>query len=239
MRLIDLVPDYQAAMQPKLSRTSVRSYVSLTRTYLRTLPDDATEADLTEEAIRAYLAGLEAKHRRPATVGAHLAALRSFGAWLTKTERLAVNPAANIQAPKLGPPLRPIPTDEQLQKLLDAIDLIPQDYRRALARAVISMFVYSGLRRRELLALELDDIEATGLVHVRHGKGDKPRDVLLGPEALSALQSYLALRPAGDNKAVFLYRRNTALGDEGLRTLLRDLQRCRDRRAIAHFYPIR
>lgn len=49
----------------------------------------------------------------------------------------------------------------------------------------------AGLRRMEVAHLRSDDIDATaGLIHVLHGKGDKPRDVMLDPDLLVQLRTH-------------------------------------------------
>jgi site-specific recombinase XerD len=49
----------------------------------------------------------------------------------------------------------------------------------------------AGLRRREAAHLRSDNIDATaGLIHILHGKGDKPRDVMLDPELLVQLRAH-------------------------------------------------
>ena len=49
----------------------------------------------------------------------------------------------------------------------------------------------AGLRRMETANLRSDDIDATaGLIHILHGKGDKPRDVMLDPELLAQLRAH-------------------------------------------------
>jgi integrase len=48
-----------------------------------------------------------------------------------------------------------------------------------------------GLRASEVCALQAGDIDsAHGLIHVRHGKGDKPRSVMLGDRLLTALRRH-------------------------------------------------
>ncbi len=56
---------------------------------------------------------------------------------------------------------------------------------------------YLGLRRAELAALQISDIEigrSESYVRVRHGKGDKPRQVVIGKEYKSKLVAYLKFR---------------------------------------------
>jgi site-specific recombinase XerD len=57
----------------------------------------------------------------------------------------------------------------------------------------------TGLRISEILALEIRDVDGkAGLIHVRHGKGDRPRLVPLPQRLLTSLRDYWRLeRPRG------------------------------------------
>ncbi len=64
-------------------------------------------------------------------------------------------------------------------------------------RALLVLLWRAGLRTAEALALRVADLEpAAGLVHVRRGKGGKPRVVGLDPEAFAVLEAWLARRAA-------------------------------------------
>ena len=59
-------------------------------------------------------------------------------------------------------------------------------------RAILEVFYSTGIRRAELIHLELDDIvEERGLLLVREGKGKKDRLVPIGERALSWLRKYM------------------------------------------------
>lgn len=66
-------------------------------------------------------------------------------------------------------------------------------------RAIVAVALLAGLRRSELAALTWSDVDFTnGVIHVRHGKGDKMRDAALyGGEALDALKAWQMEQPMG------------------------------------------
>jgi site-specific recombinase XerD len=65
-------------------------------------------------------------------------------------------------------------------------------------RAVLTLLWRSGLRISEALALRPADVSlSTGTVRVLRGKGGKARTVALDALARSALEAWLAVRPAG------------------------------------------
>ncbi len=64
--------------------------------------------------------------------------------------------------------------------------------------AMIATLAYTAIRRAELGALRWNDINLeTGVIHVRHGKGDKERDVsIVGEFAIEALARWQRLQAA-------------------------------------------
>jgi integrase/recombinase XerC len=155
-------------------------------------------------AIRGFLARLAAAGLSRASVSRKLAALRSFFRFLSRQGRVAANPAALVQAPRV--PVRTarhLSVDEAFQ-LLAAPSAVADGYGRspegakavllARDRAILELFYASGLRIGELTGLNLRDLDfADGLVRVL-GKGRKERIVPVGREARRALEAYLAIR---------------------------------------------
>lgn len=101
-------------------------------------------------------------------------------------------------------------TEEQIIKLLAAQGPLkgrkPRTWLREKAETVI--FLQSGLRNSELRALTPADLDfASGLIHAREAKGDKPRLVLFPAQAQQAVKDYLSsgLRPetASDTEPLF------------------------------------
>jgi site-specific recombinase XerD len=220
MNLTDLLPAYSEHLRNTAARNTAISYVCHVRYYLRTLPYDATLSDLSARALAAFISRLGDNHR-PRTVAVHLAALRSFCDFLVGTGAISVNPAAKIKAPRLDLPRRETPTAAQVWAMFDATDRIHHAYRRHLARAVVSVLAYGALRRSELLALHLGDVDmAADCLYVRHGKGNRARIVHPGAECMRAIEDYLRLRPDCHLTHLFLLRKGFYVGDDGLRTLL-------------------
>jgi site-specific recombinase XerD len=64
-------------------------------------------------------------------------------------------------------------------------------------RAIAMVMYGAGLRVSEACVLEVTDIDsARGLLHIRHGKGDRERYAMLGERLLAALRTYwAAMRP--------------------------------------------
>lgn len=86
--------------------------------------------------------------------------------------------------------------------------------------ALISVAALAGLRVAELAALDRVDVDLDELtVHVRHGKGDKPRVVPLHLDAAVAIDEYLRAR-TDDDPAMFLSRRGQRASIRTLRNIV-------------------
>ena len=109
-----------------------------------------------------------------ATVNRALVSLRRFFGWLVESGHIAANPAKVVKELRKQQ-LAPKGLDRgQVRRLLREVEL-RHDIRAA---AIFSLFLYSGCRVSDLVALELHDLmlsERSGTVVFRLGKGNKQR----------------------------------------------------------------
>jgi len=151
--------------------------------------------------------GAKGKSWTAMTRNRHLSTVRSFFKFLAKSGVLLANPATSLEMFKAERKLPVVPSVDDIFKLLAAIDITT--HRGLRDRAATEILYGSGLRISELLDLDLYDVDfLEGLLHVRHGKGDKARLVPMVPEAMKALLAYLEVaRPKlanSDEKALFV-----------------------------------
>jgi site-specific recombinase XerD len=142
---------------------------------------------LGEAEVRAFLDHLVgARHLSRAALGVYIAALHFlYGVTL---DRPAV--MRRIRYPRrVSERLPEIRSPGEVEQLLAAV--------RSLKHQAMVMVAYgAGLRVSELCALTAADIDsARMLIHVRAGKGDKDRYVMLSPRLLATLRAYWRQRP--------------------------------------------
>jgi site-specific recombinase XerD len=134
----------------------------------------------------------------------------------------ASNPATKLAHPKM-------PTGKVKIFSRDEIDLLLREAKSTSFRnyAIVFLLLDSGIRRGELVALTLADVNAiTGVVTVRHGKGDKQRAVRVGNACRKAVWRYAnefrqPLHPEVD--ALFLDRHGRPLKANAVALMLRRL----------------
>lgn len=130
-----------------------------------------------------------------------LSAIKSFYKYLTvRTKRLQENPVADLEYPKIRKSLPRYLTLEQSAALLQSVSGLNQtrDY------AILMIFLNCGIRRSELVGLNLSDIYEDRLRVV--GKGNKERFVYFGTSCRKAIDDYLIERSQkvlSDNRALF------------------------------------
>ena len=127
----------------------------------------------------------------PETVKTRLLIVRDLFRWLMERGLVLFDPTASLRLSRNRDRLpKAVLSEEATEKLLVApSSLTPIGLRD---RAMLSLLYSTGLRRAEVSALDLNDVDLTeGLVHVRRGKGGKPRLVPLGESAGEDLRRYL------------------------------------------------
>ena len=89
-----------------------------------------------------------------------------------------------VMWPKQHSPLPTVLSQQEVAAFLDALHLL-------VYRAIAMVLYGTGLRIDEALSLEVGDIDGErGVLRVRHGKGDRARDVRLSPGLLQWLREY-------------------------------------------------
>lgn len=130
-----------------------------------------------------------------------LSAVKSFYKYLTvRTKQLSENPVADLEYPKLRKSLPKYLTLEESSKLLQAVSGTNEkrDY------AILMLFLNCGIRRSELVGLNMTDVYEDRIRVV--GKGNKERFVYFGSACRKAIDAYLPERNKmvlSDNRALF------------------------------------
>lgn len=129
-----------------------------------------------------------------------LSSIKSFYKYLTHSKQLDVNPVQDMEFPKIRKSLPRYLTLEQCTSLLKAVDgpNAKRDY------AILMLFLNCGIRRAELVGLNLTDVYEDRIRVV--GKGNKERIVYMGAACKAAIDAYLPERNKmvlTDNRALF------------------------------------
>ena len=130
-----------------------------------------------------------------------LSAIKSFYKYLTvRTKQLQENPVADLEYPKIRKSLPKYLTMSQASALLQAVS--GQNSKRDYA--ILMIFLNCGIRRSELVGLNLSDVYEDRIRVI--GKGNKERFVYFGAACHKAIEAYMEERNKvvlTDNRALF------------------------------------
>ncbi|HEX5421867.1 MAG TPA: site-specific tyrosine recombinase XerC [Gammaproteobacteria bacterium] len=128
---------------------------------------------------------------------ARLVPIRGFFKWLTRQNHLLYNPASELELPRLEKRLpKHVLTISEAEQVLRQPNLDePMGLRD---RTILETLYSTGIRRRELIGLQLFDLDRErGTVMIRQGKGKKDRMIPIGERALAYIDRYQhEVRPA-------------------------------------------
>jgi integrase/recombinase XerC len=196
-------------------------------------------ARVERTTLRRYLAYLSTRRYAPRTIARRASTLRRYFAWLVRTGRLTVDPAAGLHAPKGESRLPRVLRGDELKVLLDeppAVIDADDEAIRLRDDAVLELLYGSGLRVAELCGLSPADLDCRSSTVTVWGKGSKQRKVPMSEPAVEAVSGWLRtgrrhlITDVTPADAVFLNRR-------GARLTPRDVRRIIDRRASSPTHP--
>lgn len=158
--------------------------------------------------VLAWRRDLERRALAGATIRRKLSALSSLFDALCEANAVQGNPVNGVKRPKGASQKGSTPaiSDHQARALLAAPD--GSTLKGLRDRAMLATLLYHGLRRAELCALHLEDLqERRGAPHLRvHGKGDKIRYVPLHPAAAGDIAAYLEAAGRSNDKTGPLFQ---------------------------------
>lgn len=172
-------------------RRDLRRYASWLRS--RGLTDPAS---VDEATVSAYVATLCEARRddgqpryAPSSIARAVVAVRSFHRFCAEEGAAAVDPSADVGAPRVPQGIPKALTEGEVEALLGGVTGDGARPRRD--RAILELLYASGIRISELVGLDRRDLDlADSLVRV-FGKGSKERIVPVGRTARAAVEDYL------------------------------------------------
>lgn len=136
----------------------------------------------TPDAVRNFEVHLMDERRlNPRTVNLYLSVLSGFASFLMRKSVLKSNPVRLVRRPRQGKRLPVFYREDAMSDYFEKTAAVPEygTYAAALSRLIISLLVNTGIRRSELVSLDVRSLDLARKVLSVKGKGDKMREIPL------------------------------------------------------------
>lgn len=171
------------------SKATIKTYDNSLKLFSEWLDGaGASLENYSRSDVQQYIDFLVGRRKSPATINKHWSAIKKYSYWLNNeraVEEIAV--VKPVEYTKLSPKSL---SRIEVNRLIREIDR--EDNVRDMA--IVQLFLNTGIRLSELVALNKEDIEISerkGELLVHNGKGNKSRRIPLNKEARRAINKYL------------------------------------------------
>lgn len=181
---------------------------------------------ITLNDIHAYISYMAVTNRSKATTRARkISSIRIFFKYLTqKIDLLKINPAQNLETPKLEKRVPKYLSLEDSRKLLDVAG--HEDNRNNVRDyCITTLFLNCGMRLSELVGINITDIDFSECKMNVIGKGNKERTIYLNKACMRAINDYINVRPNDKLKldsrnALFLSERRERISNRTVQAII-------------------
>lgn len=135
-------------------------------------------------------------------------------AWLVDTDEIKESPMARMKPPRVPEKLVPVISGDHLKSLFKVCAGTGFEERRD--KAIISLFIDTGLRISEMAGINLADIDLDEREVLVMGKGRRPRELRFVKETRSDIQRYILARvrhPHADEGALWVGKRGRLMAN--------------------------
>lgn len=237
MKLNTVIKGYWLDKKLEFSKQTVQTY-SYPFRYLVEYLGDVEFTDITTDHIRHFLIHLqESRNLSRRSLSDYWIALSSLWSWAESELGTPHVIRDKLKRPKYSKKQVEYFTQDEVKSLVSTIDRgaewitstgkTVQSKRSTALRdtAVLLALLDTGIRASELCALVVGDYDQDrGRLHIKHGKGDKARYVVVGNRTQKAFWRYLMTRQkATPTDPLFATRDNGHIGRNNLRKMLNQI----------------
>ena len=168
------------------------------------------------DVIRDWMGSMMDKGNTATTINRRLSAVRSLYRFALKNNYVTTDPAHHIVGPKKKKVLPVFIPENLMAKLLDEQEWT-DEYSDVLARTLLIILYETGMRRAEVVGLDVECVDFENRHFKVTGKRDKQRLIPFGEELAHELIRYMAKRdelPVVDSKALLLSKKGERLSVE-------------------------
>ncbi len=164
--------------------------------------------------LRGWIVFLLQNNISEKSINRKISSIKTFFKFLKRKGIIASNPTSKISAPKIPKRVAEFVHESEMEKALEIIDWGKSDFEHLRNKLIFFLLYSGGLRRSELINVEVADVDLENKQVKVLGKGAKERRVAILPSMTNLLEEYLVLRKklfGAENKYLFLTEKGKPL----------------------------
>jgi integrase/recombinase XerC len=197
--------------EKRCSPHTIKAYKTDLGQFLEFLDYDSNSdhlfCDLSHQDIRAWLIQLIDNGISNRTINRKLISLNTYFKYLLREGKITSNPLTKIISPKTNKPLPLFIKENEINMLLDAADIFPEDFEGFRNRLMIELLYLTGIRSAELIGLNNNYVNTQSCTIKVTGKRNKQRIIPFAPSLKKSINEYQKCRDSTelhDPKAFFI-----------------------------------
>jgi integrase/recombinase XerC len=206
-------------LEKKYSLHTVNGYctdVSVFEAFVKQEFNQDRLADVHYSQIRSWIVSLVEAKMSNVSVNRRIASLKSYYKFLLKVGQIQVSPLLKHQALKSPKKLQIPFSEKEIDLVLNNIQY-PEGFEGVRDKLIIDLFYTTGIRRSELIHLQMSGVDAAGSTIKVLGKRNKERIIPILPVIIVQLKKYLSERSSlevvKDSGSFFLSKNGVKLND--------------------------
>lgn len=217
-------------LEKSLSQNSVSAYVNDINKLIGFIEEHfptLTPETVKLAQLRKFVEWMNQKGISPRTQARTISGIKSYYKFLLIEEAVENDPTTLLESPRIGRKLPEILTDDEINRLIDAIDDTKSEGLRN--KAILETLYSCGLRVSELVDLKLSNLHFEQEFLKIAGKGERERLVPISKRAIEDIKRYLNISrkkltiEKGNENVVFLNRRGKKLSRVMIFTIIKNL----------------
>ena len=222
---------------------TVKSYQDVFRHFNRLMPEVTHAEQLTPAIVDQFFVRLQQRERKigkgRVAVGIKASTIRTYGSklhtffdWLCARGHLVSNPVNKSQLPKPSYSDKRALEKREIERIIAAItQYVPDRFQLKRDLAIVHVLLFAGLRKTELLSLNVSDVDFVRRILTVRGSTSKSkttRNVPLTPLTTMHLEDYMRERQARRCRCERLWvstKADTAFTSHGLKHWVYTLRR--------------
>jgi integrase/recombinase XerD len=217
-------------IEKSLSPNSVSAYVNDINKLISFVEDhfpNLTPETVKLAQLRKFVEWMNQNGISPRTQARTISGIKSFYKFLLIEEAVENDPTTLLESPRIGRKLPEILSDDEINKLIEAIDVTKAEGLRN--KAILETLYSCGLRVSELVDLKISNLHFEQEFLRIAGKGERERLVPISKKAIEDIKKYLVSSrkkltiEKGNENIVFLNRRGKKLSRVMIFTIIKNL----------------